>query len=46
MAAQKVGMTLDEFVKYVTSLENPDRHFELVDGEIVEVAPGRTWNSV
>ena len=45
MATQKVGMTFDEFVKYVMSLEDPDRHFELINGEIVEVAPGRTWNS-
>jgi len=45
MAAQKIGMTLDEFVQYVLSLESVDRHYELIDGEIVEIAPGRTWNS-
>ncbi len=45
MAAQKIGMSLDEFVQYVLALENVDRHYELIDGEIFEVAPGRTWNS-
>jgi Uma2 family endonuclease len=45
MAVQKVGMTLDEFVQYATLPENEDRRLELIDGEVVEMAPGRTWNS-
>ncbi|MFN8451379.1 MAG: Uma2 family endonuclease [Anaerolineae bacterium] len=45
MAAQKIGMTLGEFVEYASLPENADRRFEFIDGEIVEMAPGRTWNS-
>jgi Uma2 family endonuclease len=45
MAAQKIGMTLGEFVEYTLLPENADRRFEFIDGEIVEMTPGRTWNS-
>ena len=42
---QKTGVTLEEFVEYVSLPENEERRFELIDGEIVEMAPGRTKNS-
>ncbi len=45
MAAQKTAMTIGEFEQYTLLPENVDRRFELIDGEIVEMAPGRTWNS-
>jgi len=37
--------TLDEFERFIAQPENEDRLFELLDGEIVEVSPGRTRNS-
>lgn len=42
---QKTGMTLKEFEQFVLLPENAERRFELIDGEIVEMAPGRTQNS-
>lgn len=44
MAAQKVKMTVGEFVQYAMLPENAERRLELIDGEIVDMAPGRTWN--
>jgi Uma2 family endonuclease len=37
--------TLDEFMEFVARPENVNRLFELINGEIVEVMPGRTTNS-
>jgi Uma2 family endonuclease len=37
--------TLEEFEHFITQPENEDRLFELIDGEIVEMSPGRTSNS-
>lgn len=37
--------TLDEFKEFITQPENEDQLFELIDGEIFEVSPGRTSNS-
>ncbi|MBC7810221.1 MAG: Uma2 family endonuclease, partial [Burkholderiales bacterium] len=34
--------TVEEFVDYVSQHENGDSWFELIDGEIIEVSPGRT----
>lgn len=45
MSAQKVRMTIAEFEQYALLPENEERRLELIDGEIVEMAPGRTWNS-
>jgi Uma2 family endonuclease len=45
MAAQKLKMTLDEFVKYALLPENANRRLEFIDGEIVDMAPSRTRNS-
>jgi Uma2 family endonuclease len=37
--------TIDEFEQFVAQPENQDRLFELINGEIIEVSPGRTRNS-
>jgi len=37
--------TIEEFHEFVSRPENSDRLFELINGEIVEVSPGRTSNS-
>jgi Uma2 family endonuclease len=37
--------TLDEFREIVSRPENSDKLFEFIDGEIIEVSPGRTSNS-
>lgn len=37
--------TMDEFLEFVARPENADREFELIDGEITEVMPSRTYNS-
>jgi Uma2 family endonuclease len=37
--------TMDEFKEFVIRPENADRLFELINGEIIEVSPGRTSNS-
>jgi len=37
--------TVEEFVDFVAQHENGDSWFELIDGEIIEVSPGRTANS-
>ncbi len=45
MAVREPHVTLDDFVQFVFRDENVDRMFELINGEIVEVSPGRTKNS-
>jgi Uma2 family endonuclease len=45
MSAQKTRLTIREFEQYALLPENEDRRFELIDGEPIEMAPGRTWNS-
>lgn len=42
---QTIKLNVDEFVAWATLPENEDRLFELIDGEIVEVSPGRTRTS-
>ncbi|MBC7810222.1 MAG: Uma2 family endonuclease [Burkholderiales bacterium] len=37
--------TVEEFLDYVEKHEDGDSWFELIDGEIIEVSPGRTNNS-
>ena len=37
--------SIKKFQEFVARPENTDRLFELIDGEIVEVSPGRTNNS-
>ncbi len=41
----KTAMTIREFEQFVLLPENTERRFELIDGEIVEMAPSRTRNS-
>jgi Uma2 family endonuclease len=43
VAREKI--TLEAFKQFVNQDENADRLFELIDGEIIEVIPGRTSNS-
>ncbi len=45
MTVREPHVTLDNFVQFVFRDENVDRMFELINGEIVEVSPGRTKNS-
>jgi Uma2 family endonuclease len=45
MALREQIITLAEFQAFVARSENSDRMFELIDGEIIEVSPGRTRNS-
>jgi Uma2 family endonuclease len=42
---QKTGMTIQEFEQFALLPENTERRLELIDGEIVEMAPSRTRNS-
>ncbi|MFN8375528.1 MAG: Uma2 family endonuclease [Anaerolineae bacterium] len=37
--------TIEDFRAFIAQPENEDRLFELIDGEIIEVSPGRTSNS-
>lgn len=45
MVLQTKSTTLDEFREFVSLPENSDQLFELINGEIIEVSPGRTSNS-
>ena len=38
-------LSIGDFQKFVSRPENNDRLFELINGEIIEVSPGRTNNS-
>src|SRR5215475_7430252 len=38
-------MTIDEFKRFIAQPENAHRLFELINGKLVEVSPGRTNNS-
>lgn len=37
--------TLEDFIEFIHQPENADQLFEFIDGEIIAVSPGRTWNS-
>jgi Uma2 family endonuclease len=37
--------TLEDFMQFASREENADRLFEFINGEFIEVSPGRTWNS-
>jgi len=37
--------TMAEFIELALKAENADKHFELINGEIIEMSPGRTRNS-
>jgi Uma2 family endonuclease len=45
MITQEKIYTLQDFEQLVAQDENADRLFELINGEIIEVSPGRTSNS-
>jgi Uma2 family endonuclease len=45
MQSAQEKLTLRDFQEFVNRPENSDRLFELVNGEIIEVMPGRTRNS-
>jgi Uma2 family endonuclease len=45
MVLQTKPIPIDEFRKFVNLPENSELMFELIDGEIIEVSPGRTSNS-
>lgn len=45
MVLQTKAMTVDEFSAFVHLPENSERTFELIQGEIVEVFPGTTYDS-
>lgn len=45
MATNIKSLALDDFAEFIAQPENADRLFELINGEIVEVSPGRTRNS-
>src|SRR5215207_2321977 len=42
---QRTKVSLEEFEHLIALPENEDRLFELIDGEMIEVSPGRTRNS-
>jgi Uma2 family endonuclease len=37
--------TIEDFEAFIAQPENADRLFEFIDGEIIEVSPGRTYHS-
>jgi hypothetical protein len=45
MVTQTKPVTIEEFTAYVHQSENADKLFELINGEIVEVSPSRTYYS-
>lgn len=45
MVAREQVFTLDDFRAFVRQDENTDKVFELIDGRLVEVSPGRTRTS-
>ena len=44
MLTQK-EMTLEEFIVFATSPENEDRNLEFINGEVIEMSPGRSTYS-
>jgi Uma2 family endonuclease len=44
MAVQKIGVTLEEFERFVALPESADLRFEFIDGEIIEV-PSNAFSS-
>ena len=47
MVAAKVikPVSLEEFIEFALRPENADQNFELINGEIIPMSPGRTTNS-
>ena len=42
MVLQTKPLTLEEFHEFINQPENTGKLFELINGQIVEVSPGRT----
>lgn len=42
---RKTSVSLEEFSQWALLPENADRNFELINGEVIEVSPGRTTHS-
>lgn len=45
MVSQIKPVTIEEFTAHVHRSENADKFFELINGEIIEVSPSRTYYS-
>ena len=45
MIAPHPPVTFEDFKRFIEQPGNEDRLFELINGEIIEVMPGRTYNS-
>jgi Uma2 family endonuclease len=45
MVTQTKPVTIEEFVAFVHQPENADKMFELVNGDMIEVSPARTYYS-
>lgn len=45
MLTNQKEMTFDEFIVFANSPENKDRNFEFINGEVVELSPGRATYS-
>lgn len=45
MLARQKQMTIEEFIVFATSPENEARNLEFINGEVVEVSPGRSTYS-
>jgi len=45
MFTQQKEMTFDEFIVFANSPENTDHNFEFIDGEVIEMSPGRATYS-
>lgn len=45
MLTRQKGMTIEEFIVFATSPENEDRKLEFINGEVIEVSPGRSTYS-
>jgi len=45
MLTQQKEMTFDEFIMFANRPENENRNFEFIDGEVIEMSPGRATYS-
>jgi Uma2 family endonuclease len=45
MLTRQKEMTIEEFIVFATSPENEDRNLEFINGEVIEMSPGRSTYS-
>ena len=45
MLTRQKEMTIEEFIAFATSPENEDRKLEFINGEVIEMSPGRSTYS-